>query len=262
MDGIRVLKYDFLDMMLTKNLAKTIQSLKIKKYRREHGLFMIEGSKLIEEALKEKWDIEYLLHTKDYSPSIPKGGRIIESIELQQRELESLGTLSSNKDAIGILKVKKSKELDLESWMLYMDEINDPGNVGTILRTADWFGIKSVILSPGTADHLNPKTIMSSKGSIFRLNIQVMGINELRTLIPQGEIIGADLKGISLSDFEWPRMPGLIILGSESHGLSSDSEKLLTKKVKIEGIGATESLNVAQAAGIILYDLQIRKLAT
>lgn len=233
---------------ITKNQLKLVRSLNQKKTRAETGLFVVEGKKNVEELINSNWDIEFVALTAsaniDYS----------DTLEISPKDLKQVSSL---KNPDGILAVAKQKQFDLDfnrdELVLALDNINDPGNLGTIIRTADWFGIKNIICSPTTVDCYNPKVVQSTKGSLFHININYFDLEEVLKKF-SGEIIGAALDG---EPFSLSKTNGntILLMGSESHGISSKLESLLTKKVLIPKKGKAESLNVGIATGILLAQL-------
>ncbi len=152
------------------------------------------------------------------------------------------------------LKVETDSD---EKFVLALDEIKDPGNLGTILRTADWFGIRTVIASENSVDIYNPKVIQASMGAVFRIHYQTTDLcKQLNTLKSQGfKILGADMKGESIYSFQFPAK-AVLVMGSESHGISADVHQLLDTRLTIPSFGKTESLNVGVAAAIILSNFK------
>lgn len=240
--------------MLTKGRMKSILSLKDKKQRNEKGLFIVEGEKSILELLHSDFQIETLFVTNDffykYRNDIEKKNIKVEKVE--QGEIEKIGLFEHNVSSLAIVKQKKNifKTESLEGITLVLDGIKDPGNLGTIIRTADWFGVKHIIASVGSVDVYNHKTISASMGSFTRVSVYYMDIeNFLReTKLPK---IGAVLSGESVHSFNFPKS-GVLVIGSESNGISKEVEKTLTKKVTIQNFGKAESLNASIATAIIL----------
>lgn len=212
---------------------------------------MIEGIKLIEEVLSHDSDRIDCIYCLEDAQIKSSGGAEIRIIS--QKDLERISSLKNPNQALAVIKQEKSHSIDFESdkMTLVLDQINDPGNLGTIIRTADWFGIKQIICSPDSVDCYNPKVIQSTMGSIFRIKIIY---TELSPALSQFEengfkLLSAEMEGENALEFQYPKK-SLMIMGSESHGVSSElSEKCI--KISIPKRGQTESLNVAMAAGII-----------
>jgi len=239
--------------MFTKNQAKLIKSLDEKKNRVELGMFLVEGEKSVSELLDSDFEIELLLTTtaffEKYGEKIREKSKSYEIVN--QFELEKVGTFETNDSAIAIVKQKTNNEPKISSGIiLALDEIKDPGNLGTIIRIADWYGIKNIIASKNTVDFYNPKVITATKGSFTRVDIFYTDLNEFipKTNLP---VFGAFLDGENIHETKFPSN-GILIMGNESNGIKKDIEKLITKKITIPSYGKTESLNVAIATAIIL----------
>ena len=248
--------------MISKNKLKYIKSLAQKKQRVLEEVFLVEGEKLVREAIAQNWEIVNLFASAKFLalyPDLP----IQESkiIEATSEELEQMGQLSSNGMAAALVKMDgfQSSRSWKESLALFLDGINDPGNLGTLIRTANWFGIQHVFCGDHTVDCYNPKVVQASMGALFSTEVRYVQnesfVTEARTL--EGyEIVGADLKGMDLRACS-PLSKGCLVMGSESHGISSFVQESLTQKVTIKqgALGQMESLNVGVAAGIICHQL-------
>jgi TrmH family RNA methyltransferase len=240
--------------MLTKNQSKLIKSLHDKKGRKESGFFLVEGEKSCIELLNSDFSIEYAIFTEyfynKYKELINK--KITDYDIVSQEEIEKNGTLESNDSALIITKQKEICDpiLKENEIILALDEIKDPGNLGTIIRIADWYGIKNVIASENTTDFYNPKTISASKGSFTRTNIFYTNLEEYlpKTKLP---ILGAFLGGKDIHIFNFPKS-GILLMGNESNGINNNLEKVVTEKITIPSYGKAESLNVAIATAVIL----------
>ncbi len=233
--------------MFTNNHKKLIKSLQQKKYRDLHGLFLVEGNKCVSELLESKLEVEFLLALQRQVDDYP------EATVISEKEMSSISAL---KTAPGILAVAKKPSLavtDFGQKILLLDNLKDPGNLGTIIRSAEWFGIKDIFLSKECVEEFNPKVIQSTMGSIFRMRMQRMSLTEAITMLKEKgfSMFGADMEGEVLKSISWPEKIGLVI-GSESHGISQEVSPLLDKKVTIEGRGKAESLNAAVATSIII----------
>lgn len=240
--------------MFTKNQSKLIKSLHDKKGRKESGFFLIEGEKSSVELLNSDFEIEYAIFTEyfynKYSEIIEKN--ITNYDVVSQEEIEKNGTLESNGSALIVAKQKeisipKLKENEI---ILALDEIKDPGNLGTIIRIADWYGIKNIVASENTTDFYNPKTISASKGSFSRINVFYTNLEEYLPKIKL-PILGAFLGGSDVHTFSFPKS-GILLMGNESNGINEVLEKVVTQRITIPSYGQAESLNVAIAAAVIL----------
>lgn len=234
---------------LSKNKVKWIRSLHLKKNRDEEGLFIIEGEKMCNELLKNQVEnIVFLAHLTTFNTGEFKG----EAIEVSSKELAQISLLKTPNIALAIVKkpINKAPQTATPKLTLALDGVQDPGNLGTIIRIADWFGIESIICSKETVDCYNPKVVQATMGSIFRVNCYYTDLSAYlsKTKFP---VYGADLEGANL--FEQNKLqPGIIVMGNEGNGLSSEVSKLIQQKLMIPKIGNAESLNVAVATGIIV----------
>lgn len=239
-------------MSLTRNEIKFIKSLQDKKTREAEKLFVVEGIKPVSELLMHSnFKIKAIYTTRDQAISIPDQ---LPHHRISETELERISGLVSPNVVLAVAEMPEpSEDLPNEDLTLILDEIKDPGNLGTILRTADWFGIQHVTASFNSVDLFNPKVVQASMGAVFRVNYKTKDlINYLTELKKAGyELVGADLEGVSIYDFKASSKTA-IVMGSESHGISPEVKKLLNKSVTIPKFGKTESLNVAIATGIIL----------
>ncbi len=241
-------------MAFTKNQAKLIKSLHEKKNRSELGLFLVEGEKSVSELLDSDFEIDFLLATADFFDKYGKEIREkTNSYEIvNQNEIEKVGTFETNDSALAIVKQKTNKPLEIkgDEIVIALDEVKDPGNLGTIIRIADWYGIKNIVVSKETVDFYNPKVITATKGSFSRVNIFYTDLKDFLSArkLPA---LGAFLNGENIHETKFPS-GGIIVMGNESNGISKKIEKFITKKITIPSYGKAESLNVAVATAIIL----------
>ena len=240
--------------MFTKNQAKLIKSLQEKKNRVETGLFIVEGKKSVSELLNSDFEIDFLLSTTEffdkYGEKIREKSNSYEIVN--QFELEKVGTFATNDPTLALLKQKINRHVEVskKEIVLALDEIKDPGNLGTIIRIADWYGIKNIIASKETVDFYNPKVITATKGSFTRVNIFYTDLNDFLAL-QKFPILGAFLNGENIHETKFPE-GGILVMGNESNGVGYEIEQLVTKKITIPSYGRAESLNVAIATAIIL----------
>jgi TrmH family RNA methyltransferase len=251
--------------MLSKNRIKYINSLKIKKYRQQHEAFMVEGAKSVLELLESDFKTEVVLATQEfqqkYSSILTRHNTLTETVTIQ--ELEGLGSFQTNDSCLAVAKTKQNEFLSLNEseYMLILDDVRDPGNLGTIIRVADWYGINKIVCSNDTTDIYNPKVIAASKGSFTRVNIFYTDlVSYLKENTAKKTVIGAFLGGESLYDFQFSQTGGYVIMGNESNGIGAQVEKLVTHKVTIPRIGAAESLNVGIATAIMLDNMRRQSL--
>ena len=243
----------YLCRMITKNTVKLIQSLKLQKYRNEHGLFVVEGRKMVEELLQSPFEVGYLFATERFLDEHPIDHPRMELVTDVQ--MEQMSGQDTPPGILAVAKIPKMKKVGNDKMILALDGIANPGNMGTIIRTAEWFGIKQIVCSEDCVELWNPKVIQATMGSIFRMN--VVSTNLARFLEEQKNcgkaIYGALLNGENLfKKTQWE--DGVIVIGSESHGIREHILPLITHAITIpraEG-SVTESLNASIAAGIIL----------
>jgi TrmH family RNA methyltransferase len=248
--------------MFTKGQASAIKSLQDKKYRQKTGLFLVEGEKSVVETLNSDFEIKTILATKDFYTKyskIIKGKKIICEI-VEQGEIEKVSTLETNDSALAIVKQKDTAILDLSAQagnkvaedeiILALDNIRDPGNFGTIIRIADWYGIKKIVAAIGTVDFYNPKVISATKGSFTRVNVHYVDLSKYLAEV-KSPILGAFMTGENAHKFNFPKN-GILVMGNESNGISPEIEKLISKKITIPNFGGAESLNVAIATAVLL----------
>jgi RNA methyltransferase, TrmH family len=243
--------------MLSKSQVKYIQSLAQKKFRDADGVFVIEGPKLLEEFLKINRDAIINIYALESWTALNIDlGRNLMVTEVSEIELSKISSLKTPNEVLALVKQRKVDfKPDLNNRItIALDSIRDPGNLGTIIRTADWFGVKNIICSKDCADCYNSKVVQSTMGSIGRVNIIY---DDLKTRLKQYghiNIYAADLDGADVRAMEKPEA-GIIVIGNESKGVSPEIEQLVTGKITIPRIGKAESLNAAVATAIILSHL-------
>jgi len=247
--------------MLSKNRIKYINSLKIKKYRQLHQSFIVEGAKSVLELLESDFEIEFVLTTQEfqqkYSSILTAHQTILETVTMQ--ELEGLGSFQTNDSCLAVAKTKQNEFLspDKTEYVLVLDDVRDPGNLGTIIRVADWYGIKKIICSQDTTDVYNPKVVAASKGSLNRVRLFYTDLSSyLAANVAGKDVIGAFLGGKSLYDYAFASQGGFIVMGNESNGIGSEVEKYVTHKIMIPRVGEAESLNVGIATAVMLDNLR------
>jgi len=247
--------------MLSKNRIKYINSLKIKKYRQLHQSFIVEGAKSVLELLDSDFETEFVLVTKEfqqkYSSILTAHQTILETVTMQ--ELEGLGSFQTNDSCLAVAKTKQNEFLspDKTEYVLVLDDVRDPGNLGTIIRVADWYGIKKIICSQDTTDVYNPKVVAASKGSLNRVRLFYTDLSSyLAANVAGKDVIGAFLGGKSLYDYAFASQGGFIVMGNESNGIGSEVEKYVTHKIMIPRVGEAESLNVGIATAVMLDNLR------
>ncbi len=241
--------------MLSKNEIKDIQSLRHKKFREEAQLFVAEGPKIMGELLKQlPQQFKKVYGLREW---VEENNQLVTEVEYEivsESDLERLSQLQTPKEVVAVLHHFERKEPVVQNELvLYLDAIQDPGNFGSIIRIADWFGIKHVICNEGCADLYNMKVVQASMASIARVN--VFYDEELKWLKKEDVTrYAAVLEGESVYTFS-KKVNGILIIGNEGKGIQSSIMKMINQKITIPKIGAAESLNAAVATGIILSHL-------
>ncbi|WP_312766016.1 RNA methyltransferase [Epilithonimonas sp.] len=242
--------------MLTAHTIKTIQSLDKKKYRQKYNLFLVEGNKIIKELPNSDYEIENLYSVNPENLSF----KTKEIEKILPNELKKISFLQHPKDSVAVCKIPEKRILKDVSIQLILDGIQDPGNLGTIIRLADWFGIEQIVCSNDTVDVYNPKVIQATMGSFLRVNIYYTDLEEYLSTY-QYPTLGTDMNGESIYKTEFPEKFSLIF-GNEGNGLRTSTENLISKMITIPRFGEnrfTESLNVSMSAGIILGEIFSKK---
>ena len=254
-------------VMISKNQAKRLRALQRKKYRRETQQFLVEGEKSVLELLASDWSVVELYATPAFrhTHQAQLADLEIPVIEASSEELTRYGSLMQNHSALAIVEQPQARSVTWQagSWVLLLDQVSDPGNLGSILRIADWYGFDQVVCSPETADLYNPKTLMASKGSFLRVQVNYLPLCPWLNQLPaQTPVLGAFLHGHSLHqlDPQVARQGGVLVLGNEAQGISSEVAEAVTQRVTIPAWGQAESLNVGMATAILCDNL--RRLAT
>ena len=247
--------------MLSKNKVKYIRSLELKKNRKEEQAFVAEGHKLVAELIGH-FSCSLLLATRTWlesHPAIPAD----EIIEVTQEELTRASLQKSPQDVLAVFKqpdYPMNPEVVNQSLCLALDDIQDPGNLGTIIRIADWFGIEHIFCSQNTVDVYNPKTIQATMGALARVKVHYCNLPELITSL-QTPVYGTFLDGTNIYR-ETLSSNGLIIMGNEGNGITEKVESLVNKRLYIPNYPphreTSESLNVAMATGIICAEFRRR----
>tara|TARA_B110000459_G_C16512757_1_gene448693 strand:+ start:7 stop:738 length:732 start_codon:yes stop_codon:yes gene_type:complete len=237
--------------MLTKNQIKLIHSLSQKKFRVQHQMFVVEGIKVVQEFLNSNYKL-----VEVFSTDISYSKFSSNFTEVSSKELSKISSFSSPNKVLATFKIPPSSPVNWSGLVLALDAINDPGNLGTIIRLCDWFGISDLVCSETTVDCYNSKVVQSSMGSHTRVNITYAN---LETVLPQSKVCyGTFMDGVSIYDQKLANK-GVIVLGNEANGVSKEIEALMDSRISIPrfgGLKQTESLNVANAAAIILSEFK------
>jgi TrmH family RNA methyltransferase len=243
--------------MLSKNKIKLITSLKQKKYRDLHGLFVVEGIKGIKELLHSHFELYSLYTIEEIFSDIED-----EYSSISEKDLQKISFLKTPNKALAVFKIPKTPEIskiDCNTLVLALDHISDPGNLGTIIRLCDWFGITNLVCSKQTVDCYNPKVVQATMGSITRVTINYMDLVDFIKSQKDLPVFGAFMNGNNI--YKETNLPnkGILVLGNEANGISKEIEELVTTRISIPRFGAsqaTESLNVATATAILLSEFR------
>ncbi len=243
-------------MSLSKNHAKLITSLQQKKYRLKHKLFIAEGIKVVQELLESNLEVEHIFCT-DETMRFEKGKVTI----IKEPELKKISNLKTPNKVLAVFNIPKETPFDQgrKNVIIALDGINDPGNLGTIIRLCDWFGVEQLVCSNTTVDCYNQKVVQSTMGSITRINIIYTDLSKYlaETELP---IYVADMVGENVYKTSLPNN-GILVMGNEANGISSEIKELVNHRLTIPRFGhtqKTESLNVATATAILLSEFKRR----
>lgn len=237
--------------MLSHNQIKLIKSLKQKKYRQQYGLFVVEGLKSILEFVNSTYVIKHLF-TNDSSFAKQYGG-----VEVSEKQLSQVSYLKSPNKALAVFEIPKPKDIDFSKLIVVLDGISDPGNLGTIIRLCDWFGVQDLVCSQHTADCYNEKVVQASMGSLSRVNVSYVDLLDFLQDYPH-PILGTFMNGTTIYNAELPEKAA-VVMGNEGNGISKAVAALVTSKISIPQFGLqqpTESLNVATATAIVLNEFR------
>ncbi|MGY5354915.1 TrmH family RNA methyltransferase [Wenyingzhuangia sp. IMCC45467] len=240
-------------MPISKNQIKLITSLQQKKYRVKEGLFVAEGIKVVNEFLNSEIELHSLFCTVDVLSEYNK----YKSCLVSELELKRVSVLKSPNKILGVFKIPSVKTSESNGLKVVLDTVNDPGNLGTIIRLCDWFGVKELICSKETVDCYNTKVVQSTMGSLTRVEVKYVD------LIPylkenQQPVYVTDMEGENIYAANLPEN-GIIVMGNEANGVSNEIKQLIKQKITIPRFGelqATESLNVATATAILLNEFR------
>ena len=248
--------------MLSKSNISLLQSLHHKKFRREHGLFLVEGYKSVTEFANSAYQIEAIYHTATMAPKMLKLSQKMNFYEISSTVLEKISALKNPADIIATVKIPQWPVLNHHTlnkkFSIVLDGIQDPGNMGTIIRTADWFGIHHIICSEDCVEVYNPKVVQATMGSLSRMNVHYTNLPTVlsETQLP---VYGALLDGENIYSTDFGT-EGLIVMGNEGNGLSEGVKQKVTKAITIPRGGEAESLNVAIATAVFCSEINRNKL--
>lgn len=239
--------------MVSKNQIKIITGLQQKKYRRQHNLFFAEGIKVVQELLNSNFELYQLYTTQHIFNSVPPEKTTI----ISEADLKKISALTTPQACLALFVIPDETPLANDGLIVALDDVRDPGNLGTIIRLCDWFGIQHLVCSAECVDVYNPKVVQATMGSLTRVNVVYINLPEYlqQTTLP---IYGTFMDGENIYTQAMPQ-DGIIVLGNEANGISAGIENLATQRIAIPRFGnlqQTESLNVATAAAIILSEFK------
>jgi TrmH family RNA methyltransferase len=250
---VKYLIQKYIISMVSKNQIKLISSLHQKKFRFEHQLFFAEGVKVIQELLKSNYILEHLYSTEPLFDEVNANFKTL----ILESDLKKISALSTPNNCLAVFKIPSAKPIMEQGLIIALDDIRDPGNLGTILRLCDWFGISQVICSEQTVDIYNPKVVQATMGSIARLNVSYENLDLFlqKSTLP---VFGTFMDGATIYRETLPK-EAIIVMGNEANGISESIEKIIKNRLTIPRFGdlqQTESLNVATATAIILSEFR------
>jgi len=239
--------------MLSKNQIKHITSLQQKKQRFANQLFFAEGIKVIQELVESNFELVHLYTTQNDFKEVSQDKKTL----ISENELKKISALATQNSCLGVFRIQADKKIIESGLILALDSIRDPGNLGTILRLCDWFGIDQIVCSKDAVDIYNPKVVQATMGSIARVNVNYIDLENFigQTQLP---VFGTFMQGDIIYKTYLPQ-EGIIVVGNEANGISSELEKLIKNRLTIPRFGSlqkTESLNVATATAIVLSEFR------
>lgn len=239
--------------MVSKNQIKLITSLQQKKYRSIEKLFFAEGVKVVQELLQSNFELKHLYTTQHDFDAIDFSKKTI----ITDSDLKKISALTTANTCLAVFKIPNSEYIIPKGLIVALDDIRDPGNLGTIIRLCDWFGIKNIVCTTSTVDVYNPKVVQATMGSIARVNVNYI---DLVSFIETAKlpVFGTFMDGNNIYNEKLPS-EGIIVMGNEANGISDSITKSITKRLTIPRFGdvlKTESLNVATATAIILSEFR------
>lgn len=242
--------------MLTKSQIKLIARLAQKKFRNQHQLFVVEGKKGVEEFLNSSFELHHLYTTS-------KTFEVDDAYftQITDLELKKISSLNTPNTTLAVFKIPKNKAIDSSKLIIALDDVRDPGNLGTIIRLCDWFGVAHIVCGNGTVDCYNPKVVQATMGSLTRVSIHYLDLEQFLKTTKEPKF-GAFMEGANVYNHILPPQ-GILVLGNEANGISPQNEALIDKKISIPRFGnlqTTESLNVATATAILLSEFSRRTI--
>ncbi|MBJ6120035.1 RNA methyltransferase [Pontibacter sp. BT310] len=241
--------------MLSKAVIKYINSLQVKKYRNQHQAFVVEGAKSVIELLQSGFELQHVYVTESFAKEHARLlGKGITYEVVTEADLVRAGTYATNNAALAVAHMRRLPDLIVAptELVIALDDIRDPGNLGTIIRIADWYGIEKIICSENCADFYNPKVIAATMGSFTRMQVHYLNLeNWLQQHTTTHSIYGASLAGENIHQMKL-QPQGIVVMGNEANGIRPEVAKQVNQLIKIPAFGHAESLNVATATAIIM----------
>lgn len=256
--------------MLTRPQLTLVRSLHQKKYRQMYGKFLVEGDKLVRELLASRFKTYTIFHTPNWNYDWQTGKTALhhpaEIVEVSEAELAKLSTHDSPNQVVAVAGIPDSKLNTPNSKLplgLYLacDQLNDPGNAGTLIRTADWFGIDTIFFSENSVDIYNPKVVSAAKGSLFRVNCFYNNLTDLFAANPHLPVYGTFMDGENIYKTKLDK-DAIILIGNEANGISDSLLPYIQHKISIPSFGQAESLNAAIAAGVVMGEFRKNTVGT
>lgn len=241
--------------MVSGSQIKLIKSLQLKKYRKKYALFTVEGLKPVNEVLRSLLQVEAIYTIKGLESKLKKPDPELPVFQMTEKENKRISALKTPPGILAVVTIpgwELTGEILNQPWSLCLDRIRDPGNLGTIIRTACWFGLPAIFCSPGCADAYNPKVVQSAMGGLFQVKVFYRQLEKLLVRLKK-PVYAASPEGKPLAEVN-PRKEGTIVVGNESEGISRKIMEKCGEKIMIPRVGEGESLNVSVAAGILLYE--------
>ena len=242
--------------MLSKNQIKSLRALQRKKERLNTGFYVVEGKKIVHEIIDSTDDWVELYATKSWLEQYPEYAKLENVFEITDKDLAQVSSFKTPNEVMLLLKQKAEVdflEVHFTDIVLALDGIKDPGNMGTIIRLADWFGVGHILCTTDSVDQYNPKVVQSAMGSIRRVNLHYGDLANMLSQLDSHKIYACDLNGSSIYDTSF-KEKAILIMGSESHGISNEVRRIVDHIITIPSVSNTgiDSLNVASATAISL----------
>lgn len=223
----------------------------------------MEGPKLVEEALfQNRFPVHSIIGTEDFFNLLSPEAKNMAFYPVSAREVKKISTLKSPQGGLAVLEMNPSDSIPTGPFLLYLDALQNPGNLGAVFRSAEWFGVDGILLGEGTVDPFNPKVVQSSMGSILRVPFAECSVKQMDELFEDYYWLGADMEGTPIQSIE-PKENTILAIGNEGHGLTADTTNRINERVSIpqHPKGHAESLNAALSASILMYAWMSKKIA-